>query len=91
MTLDLRQNRISSAVREQIANAWKPRKADNLLLGALPTSTTKIYVQNLLKKDLSNCTECMLRLRQYFMMRCRQQLPQICRNMGKQRLNLQVK
>jgi hypothetical protein len=32
MTLDLRQNRISSAVREQIANAWKPRKADNLLL-----------------------------------------------------------
>ena len=30
--LDLRDNEICSAVREQIANAWKPRKAENLLL-----------------------------------------------------------
>lgn len=30
--LDLRENDISPAVREQIANAWTPRKAANLLL-----------------------------------------------------------
>lgn len=30
--LDLRDNEICSAVREQIANAWKPRRAENLLL-----------------------------------------------------------
>lgn len=30
--LDLRENEIGPAVREQIANAWKPRKAENLLL-----------------------------------------------------------
>lgn len=30
--LDLRDNEICSEVREQIANAWKPRKAENLLL-----------------------------------------------------------
>jgi hypothetical protein len=32
MKLDLRENHICPAVREQIANAWKPRKAANLLL-----------------------------------------------------------